>query len=101
MKLYVITMYCDPYNASRKYAFTHSHQVIRRDGATPVEVVRDDNFGLGYTLEEARKVLDGYYRAERENWDGIERRRHFEMSWTDDSITYRIIPKDELFLEGE
>ena len=102
MKLYVITMSCDPYNASRKPAFTQSRKVIRRKGATPVEVVCDDYFGLGYSLEDARKILDDYYREERnKNWEGTERRRHFEMSWTEDTITYRIVPMDELVLEGE
>lgn len=57
MKKYRIIANCDPYNARFHY---HNEQVLKYDGATPIEWVVDDNYGDGYTLEEAHDILDGY-----------------------------------------
>ena len=56
-KLYRIVASCDPYNARFHY---RDQEVIRYDMATPIEWVHDDNYGYGYTLEEAFDILDGY-----------------------------------------
>lgn len=59
MKKYIITGSCDPYNA--RFHFNGSNnQPLRYDMTTPVEWVVDDDYGRGYTLEEAYNILDGY-----------------------------------------
>ena len=57
MKKYRIIANCDPYNARFHH---HNEQVLKYDGATPIEGVVDDSYGDGYTLEAAYDILDGY-----------------------------------------
>ena len=57
MKKYRIIANCDPYNARIHH---HNEQVLKYDGATPLEWVVDDSYGDGYTLEEAYDILDSY-----------------------------------------
>ena len=59
MANYIITGQCDPYNA--RFHFNEcNNQALVYDGATPVKWVVDDNYGDGYTLEEAQNMLDTY-----------------------------------------
>lgn len=62
-KNYMITASCDPYHARFHY---HGEKVIRRDGATPVEWVADDNFGEGFGEDEALERLWKMALAETE-----------------------------------
>lgn len=55
--IYRIVAACDPYNARFHH---HNEQVLKYDGATPIEWVVDDSYGDGYTLEEAYDILDSY-----------------------------------------
>lgn len=59
MKKYIITGSCDPYNA-RFHFNSSNNQPLRYDMTTPVEWVVNDDYGYGYTLEEAYNILDGY-----------------------------------------
>jgi hypothetical protein len=59
-KNYIIVEKCDAYNA--KAHFERGAKVLKREGATPVKWVHDDNFGHFYTLAEAQKVLLSYAR---------------------------------------
>lgn len=59
MKKYIITGLCDPYNA-RFHFNAQNNKALKFDGATPVKWVVDDNYGNGYSLEEAQNILDGY-----------------------------------------
>lgn len=95
MKRYRIICITDPYHASRS-ASHKGKEILKYNGATPVEWVHDDYFGLGYTLEEARKELDGYAAKDWESNGGKNLHKHFAMSYTSDIWTYRIeefIPK--------
>lgn len=56
-KLYVITATCDPYNARRHY---YNQEVLKYNGTTPVYWIQDDNYGDGYTIDEAMRILDSY-----------------------------------------
>ena len=56
-KIYRIVASCDPYNSRFHY---NGQEVLRYDMATPIEWVHDDNYGYGYTLEEAFDILDGF-----------------------------------------
>lgn len=91
----MITRSTDAYHASRTSAH-NGHKVIRYMGVTPVEWVHDDNFGIGFSLEGARKVLDGYYRedVDRSGKEGFEH-RHFDMTYTSDVDIYRIKEMEE------
>lgn len=59
MKKYIITGACDPYHAHSHFCGS-SNQPLRYDMATPVEWVVDDNYGYGYSIEEAYDLLDSY-----------------------------------------
>ena len=85
-KKYIITCGSDPYHASRSRRY-EGKTILKRNGATPVLWIHDDNFGDGFTLEEARKVLDSYHR---EDGDYANPHRHFDMSYEIDVWTYRI-----------
>lgn len=50
MKKYIITANCNPYHAKFYY---NGERVLRYNGCTPVEWVADDNFGDGFSSEEA------------------------------------------------
>lgn len=54
--LYQIVAHCDPYHA--KLHISRCAKVLKRDGATPIKWVYDDNYGRGYSLEEAHKAMD-------------------------------------------
>ena len=60
-KNYIIVEKCDAYNA--QVHFERGAKVLKREGATPVKWVHDDNFGHFYTLCEAQKVLLSYARG--------------------------------------
>lgn len=66
MKKFRIIANCNPYNARFHY---NNEEVLKMDGATPIEWVADDNYGDGFSIEEAYDILDGY--AERLNDDTI------------------------------
>lgn len=57
MTKYIITAACDPYNARKHY---HGQRVLKMNMTTPVKWVHDDDYGYGYSLEEAMAKLDGY-----------------------------------------
>ncbi len=57
-KTYRIVAKCDPYNARRHH---HGEEVVRYDGATPVEWVHDDRRSL--TLKEANDHLFGMLKV--------------------------------------
>ena len=59
MEKYIITGVCDPYNA-RFHFNEYNNKALKYDGATPVKWVVDDNYGEGYSLEEAFDILDSY-----------------------------------------
>lgn len=88
-KTYIITKATDAYHASR---CVRGGRVLRWDGGTPVEWVHDDNFGRGFTLEEARKELNGYYLEDKREGgaEGISH-RYFDNSYTSDVYTYSIV----------
>ncbi len=69
----------DPHHSHLHY---HGGEVLRYDGATPVEWVHDDNNGNGYTRQEAMALLAGWARE-----SGIEFHRG-DMSFTDDVMTF-------------
>lgn len=73
--MFRIIVKCDPYNARKHY---HGQEVIRHDGLTPVEWVKDDNFGAGYSEEDAKEALFKLARQTEANNDS--------WSWEDDSI---------------
>lgn len=56
MKKYRITCKTDPYHASSTGKY-YGCEILERNWRTPVKWVHDDNFGMGYTLEEARRAL--------------------------------------------
>lgn len=88
MKLYIITKSTDAYHASR---CSHEGRTIRKDGATPVEWVYDDNYGRGYNLNEARRELNNIYKERRYAGDENIRHRYFDNFLNDDVYTYSII----------
>lgn len=57
MKKYIITASCNPYNAHSHY---NGQRVLRYDMTTPTLWVNDDDYGDGYSLEEAMDILDSY-----------------------------------------
>lgn len=92
MKKYRITCQTDPYHASRKPRYK-GNEILKRDGATPVKWVHDDNYGYGYSLEEARKQLDSYYHEDTQHCsarDAGVSRKHFETYYRSDVWTYSI-----------
>lgn len=87
-KSYIITKATDAYHASR---CVRGGRVLRWDGGTPVEWVHDDNFGRGFTLEEARKELNGYYLEDKQGGSEGISHRYFDNSYTSDVYTYSIV----------
>lgn len=71
---YQIVAKCNPYHAKFHH---HGEKVIRRDGATPVEWVADDNFGQGFSESEALDRLWKLALAEME--------RHGDLCREDDA----------------
>lgn len=57
-KKYRIVGSCNPYHA--RFHYNGYNEVLRYDGMTPVEWVVDDDYGYGFTLEEAMNKLDSY-----------------------------------------
>lgn len=95
MKKYIITARTDGYHASR---MTITGRPLKYVGCIPVKWCHDHNGLGGYSLEEARKILDSYYREDTEKGGEGFSRKHFEMSYTSDIITYSIEPIEVLHL---
>lgn len=57
-KKYRIVGSCNPYHA--RFHYNGYNEVLRYDGTTPVEWVVNDNYGYGFTLDEAMDKLDSY-----------------------------------------
>ncbi len=55
---YMIVASCDPYHA--RFYYPKGAKVLRRDGATPVQWVQDDDFGYGYTKDQALRMLERF-----------------------------------------
>ena len=87
MKKYRITCKTDPYHASRCAGYKGC-EILEWKESTPVKWVHDDNYGIGYTLEEARKELDGYAKEDWESNGGRIMHKHFEMYYESDVFTY-------------
>lgn len=67
-KNYMITASCNPYHARFHY---HGQKVLKRDGATPVEWVADDNFSEGFSEDEALERLWEMAFAETERYGNL------------------------------
>lgn len=91
MKKYIITKSTDAYHASRMAV---KGAVLKRDGATPVKWIYDDNYGFGYTLNEARRMLNGYYREDGGTASEGCHHKYFELYYEDDVVTYRAEPAE-------
>lgn len=58
--------------------------------------VHDDNCGDGYTLEEARQILDGYYREDKSRGREGVTHKHFDTIYQSDTDTFRIVNENDL-----
>ena len=90
---YVITLSVNPYHAHLYY---HDEVPLRIDGNTIVEWIVDDNHGLGYTLKEARDILHGYYREDKNAGDKTVRHNYLELSYESDVKLYRAVKVKDL-----
>lgn len=66
---YIITASCDPYNARFHY---NDQRVLAHNGPTPIKWVDDDNYGDGYSFEEAMDILDRYANNLNDNTSFID-----------------------------
>lgn len=57
MTKYIITAACNPYNARTHY---NGERVLKMDMTTPVKWVCRDDYGSGYSLDEAMDILDSF-----------------------------------------
>lgn len=78
-KKYMITVSCDPYNSRFHY---HGEPVVRYDGRTPVEWVKEDDLTEEEALEELEKIasqvqtwmpygkyeIEEFYNGETPEW---------------------------------
>lgn len=88
-KIYRITCTTDPFNASRTAVYKDK-EVIEWNGMTPTTWVHDDNFGEGYTINEAREILMDIAREYRDRSGEPIDHKFFEMSYRRDIWFYKI-----------
>lgn len=96
MKYYRITCSTDPYHSSGHKRYK-GHEILKKDGATPVCWVHDDNSGYGYSLAEARKILHSYATEDWLQSGEKNYHKYFSPYYQSDVWTYHIeefIPKN-------
>lgn len=78
-KKYMITVSCDPYNSRFHY---HGEPVVRYDGPTPIEWIKEDDLTEQEALEELEKIasqvqtwmpygkyeIEEFYNGETPEW---------------------------------